>query len=99
MKHTPGPWFVTSDAMDACYIATEHPQGDMPIATVFVDSGRHSENARLISAAPELLEALCSIYYMANLEPHLKTKYSSQTVAMIMQQIADAIAKATGGDK
>ncbi len=51
-KYTPGPWEITwGPTIDIAGIA------QIPVA----DDGRHTANARLISAAPELLEALQSI--------------------------------------
>lgn len=88
-KFTPGPWTIFKGASNELCLSA----GEVQLETLV--SGE--ANARLIAAAPELLEALCSIYYMANLETHLRTKYSLPTVQMIMQQMANAIAKATGG--
>lgn len=69
-KHTPGPWFAGPDN----YIWRRHPTdlyqygggvaGDAPLAGVFaspsdwVNKFPVEANARLIAAAPELLEAL-----------------------------------------
>ncbi len=58
-KHTPGPWIV-SDSSEGLCITMEH---GVRIAELYgVPSGRAPEtpeaNARLIAAAPELLEAL-----------------------------------------
>lgn len=56
-KHTPGPWHVESDT-DICgsaggFIATAH----MPSSAIGTE--REYANARLIAAAPDLLELLC----------------------------------------
>lgn len=55
MKNTPGPWEVKcSSAMSGVYTVRAHngvPWGDQDEA-----------NARLISAAPELIEALKNLY-------------------------------------
>lgn len=63
-KHTPGPWYAADD--DHCHIRRE--SDDAAIAQVFEDDGHcdpvhclplpSKANARLIAAAPELLEAL-----------------------------------------
>ena len=93
-KHTPGPWQVGST------IALRHRVIDGNANEVATMKGEFElekqANARLIAAAPEMLEALCSIYYMANLQLVLESKYSKPTVAIIMSQLESAIAKARG---
>lgn len=64
--HTPGPWIVdeTSDARSAGYIREEKQTEDgrrISVARASSSGRRHSEflaNARLISAAPDLLAEL-----------------------------------------
>ena len=86
-KHTPGPWtaeMISADTEGNTYtMIVSKPQEVMP-------------NLRLIAAAPDLLEALCSIYYFANLQALLESKYSKPTVALVMQQMQQAIDKARG---
>lgn len=56
-QHTPGPWRVNDhDHDEQClYIESESDA----IATVFTDNSKSAhQNARLIAAAPDLLEAL-----------------------------------------
>ena len=92
-KYTPGPWTVdiqgASSYVRECQ-TSPFEKGQM-IAKTWGET-----NARLIAAAPEMLEALCSIYYMANLQLVLESKYSKPTVAIIMSQLESAIAKARG---
>lgn len=91
-KHTPGPWHIDEDprpgmewnrhinsapAMTVCFMA--HSDGNAP--------ERDAANARLIAAAPELLEALRAIIsdgMHCDVVPHLQDKARA------------AIAKATG---
>lgn len=54
MAHTPGPWDYVEDGPD--YLAIMAP-GDFQVASVGVDDNSTAD-ARLISAAPELLEIL-----------------------------------------
>lgn len=65
MTHTPGPWIVNPSAFNN----TIHAMGDSePLATCHVSTDMHGKgrdgitmlqaNARLIAAAPELLEML-----------------------------------------
>lgn len=67
-KHTPGPWTVSdSDHIDRCYVTDGNGPGNGPIAKIIrrgapwsSEAGRKADlaNARLIAAAPALLEAL-----------------------------------------
>jgi hypothetical protein len=60
-KHTPGPWKVASGFIQAPRRDTSK-QHDIDVARVQLDSGLYAgefdANARLIAAAPDLLEAL-----------------------------------------
>lgn len=95
-KHTPGPWIIsntdrvtikdnsghTSDASDIAYINDEKENwGD------YYD-GDWTANARLIAAAPELLEALKAMYMTFVIER--ETLGPAETLALA------AIAKAEG---
>ncbi|MDQ3159314.1 MAG: hypothetical protein M3P98_04250 [bacterium] len=65
-KHTPGPWIIDSGETDE-YVIRE-PRGEA--VAVICDSvlGEDDPNARLIAAAPELLEA--AKYLQAALEAY-----------------------------
>lgn len=85
-KHTPGPWNVRFCAQGTYKLVNKKPKSlDQEI-----------ENCALISAAPEMLEALATIYNFANLQPLLETKYSKALVSDLMKQMQNAIAKAKG---
>src|SRR5258708_5011176 len=64
MKHTPGPWSVGDGSAESMYAGSNIVQAHRPdSAALFnlADVNIHFEaeaNARLIAAAPELLEAL-----------------------------------------
>ena len=60
MKHTPGPWQI-DDMGDSFDVITnsDHPLGPTWIAKVISGYDGDIENAKLIAAAPTLLEA-CS---------------------------------------
>ena len=93
-EHTPGPWEVL---MDADYDEWRDLHIEFPIGVnspefqicVFEDEGINLHNARLIAAAPDLLEAcklaLAAIYFYDNDEMHDAA-----------DQINAAIIKATG---
>lgn len=55
MSHTPGPWYANGDCIEA-----DGPEGprDVTVATVTGSLNPLADNARLIAAAPQLLEFL-----------------------------------------
>jgi hypothetical protein len=75
-QHTPGPW--STDGTKSFYVLHN---GD------FVANASTAANARLIAAAPQMLEAL-----RAALEPTTPETEGEQ----LRDQIAEAIAAATG---
>ena len=88
-RHTPGPWRVG----DAGHTVFGPPNGNPSPETIANVRGR--SNARLIAAAPEMLEALKSIadgIVMDQSKPydHIDTVLAYQKLARA------AIAKATG---
>ena len=79
-KHTPGPWKANGDP----YVSTA--DGKRSIAFCDTRNGKEDKaNAQLISAAPDLLEALQ--FVMTAHGEQLDTAFA---------QAQDAIAKATG---
>lgn len=55
--HTPGPWTILPNTPH--FVRAMHPaEGMQPVATVYHFDGELAANARLIAAAPELIEAL-----------------------------------------
>jgi hypothetical protein len=56
-KHTPGPWHLPADTGDALWIGASHERnGGMYVAKLFGPD--RAGNAKLIEAAPDMLEAL-----------------------------------------
>jgi hypothetical protein len=97
-KHTPGPWlYITGDEWSHSVVTEEGelPSGDMGYWTVAsINKNRepqHKANARLIAAAPELLEALRTLKMAIVAGP---PEYDS---ADWIEMADAAIAKATGG--
>jgi hypothetical protein len=90
-KHTPGPWFNEGTKVFtkqlAYYVAETQIEGKS-----YTKQGNEAEaNARLIGAAPELLEALEAVFQAR--APSFNFDFSS---APDMQKVADAIRKAKG---
>lgn len=56
-KHTPGPWTVVHEDEGSCFVDTVAP-GNSQWAIAVPRGPNSKANARLIAAAPELLEAL-----------------------------------------
>jgi len=93
MNHTPGPWTI-----DREHFSINHPpQTDNPNECCLIASyGRkrdwaHEANARLIAAAPELLEACRAIAL-------LNEGQGRVNMCEVAGQARAAIAKATGAD-
>ena len=89
-KHTQGPWMVSRYSQSTLLKSIYIRGGNERIARVTVpDTAQSIEeyeaNARLIAAAPDLLEAL----------QHLMVAHGEQ-LDYAFQQAQDAIAKATG---
>jgi hypothetical protein len=107
MKHTPGPWFTLDTGLD---VYTEYPQNDadyLPrrrhlaaaITTHQFDQEARA-NARLIAAAPELLQSLQAIVdEMCNLNNPPVTGCDKVSFAVAVElglKAKAAIAKAKG---
>src|SRR5689334_1751172 len=63
-KHTPGPWYATADPDRATWWISQQPEGGTFWIAEAVDGLMNDEtepNARLIAAAPDLLEACQAI--------------------------------------
>ena len=68
--HTPGPWAILPNTPH--FVRAMHPaDGMQPVATVYHFDGELAANARLIAAAPELLEALEAV--LPDLEHYVAT--------------------------
>jgi hypothetical protein len=90
LKHTPGPWNgISYNAEDLSFdtVRIKNDKCDVVCIT-------NHANAALIAAAPEMLEALATIYGLANLQPLLETKYSKALVSDIMQMMQKTLEKA-----
>lgn len=62
-KHTPGPWHLEGDRIEA-----DHRHSLLPVATVYRSPGDEAEdaaNAALLAAAPELLASLREVLEIA----------------------------------
>lgn len=88
--HTPAPWKI--DAAHSTRVLLLNDAKGYAIGEI-VDT-RNPDNARLIAAAPDLLEALCTA--LPFVEDHEDGDiYKSGTVARAVAQIRAAIDKAT----
>jgi hypothetical protein len=103
-KHTPGPWATDEADHDAPYQDIKIKAGKhRTVCTVWIDdapvrdfNAEQAANARLIAAAPDLLEALTKLLDMhercdAGFAPHVELRFAIRDMARA------AIAKATGG--
>ena len=92
-NHTPGPWAHHNTPTPFIYVNA----GGLPICQIYTSTahgqsmGEQFANARLIAAAPELLEALQKML------PELRgLSIVSDTAAEMLREAEAAIAKATG---
>jgi hypothetical protein len=102
-KHTPGPWFIHPSNSEewSCHILSPNAP-KWPYDTIAsiremygencTTPGAHSANARLIAAAPDLLEALQRIMPLA-----LSGHFGGSDSTLDIEKARAAIAKATGG--
>lgn len=103
-RHTPGPWYV-SGTIDGYAIRYRDQADYYTIATAHDDIGawRNTDdeeaaaNARLIAAAPELLEALRMMLEDAD-DAHGRGDGTPWVTFASMNRARAAIAKATGDE-
>lgn len=92
-KHTPGPWFVTGKGLSRYVEGCVSPGVVQEVAWCGATEvpEQMEANARLIGAAPELIEAAkAALNYIENTESELGIKLNSG------DKLRWAIAKATG---
>ena len=91
--HTPGPWTIEIDHScdEAEFIRTEFDGEMFDIATLSNESGNVNSNARLIAAAPDLLDALKRVMR------HVPADAGGASLGDDMYRARLAIARATGG--
>lgn len=90
-KHAPGPWSVVASRAHPATVVIRGPDGSFigNVASWISDPNDAlvaAANARLIAAAPELLEALEMVMRVGRIDDNIKA----------MDQVAAAIAKARG---
>lgn len=111
-KHTPGPWHYIGDGFDSCAAAdcgtdgytviTRDSEGAFEGTICEIDyqndDAEAEANARLIAAAPELLEALEGMFedFISIPEMRDKPEYIAKVVAERKEKARAAIAKAKG---
>jgi len=97
--HTPGPWIVRDHPTQDIYIGPTNDGGAPSVAIVprriSRTPGEHNANARLIAAAPELLEALTRLLPYANFMLSCTVDDDDAAYAAVDRARA-AVAKATG---
>lgn len=95
-EHTPGPWTLAAERFGIAICGKRHhAEGESVIATVWTETPQripHADalaNARLVAAAPDLLEACFAILSPGAFE-------SAATTAALYDLVLAAVAKATG---
>lgn len=91
-KHTPGPWFTHREGFSTVYVEARIGGGQLQEVAACGPTSKGVEqqdgNARLIAAAPDLLQALI------HLEHNARKSGAEMGLALVVAR--DAIAKATG---
>lgn len=101
MKHTPGPWFFSGkhEGCEVRYVGT-YPDDRFcgELATLFGKDGEEQEaNARLIAAAPELLDVLTRMVDQISDPLNAEHQLGAFVLGARIAEARAAIAKATGG--
>ena len=95
-KHTPGPWTVgpafDNDGQPEIIIEHQTPAGNLVVAVALAGLQGQEANARLIAAAPDLLEALEHIMRCIPMGGFAQIHHGSST----WEQIDAAVSKARG---
>ena len=97
-KHTPGPWEFNLVRVQRSITG---PRGG-PVAYthgVNIPEEEDLANARLISAAPEMLEALCAAHAADVAEAELKRIFSEITESDLFEHGSDRMEKALQASK
>ena len=90
-KHTKGPWTV-SEQFEGTQVKISGPEGWLCVALAYGDTNEEAQaNARLIAAAPKLLETLKELY--ANWREYVDTPNDWEE---LNEQVESAIRKAKG---
>lgn len=99
-KHTPGPWKVESRTTQGQFVTETHIVAEDGSHIAEVSPCEIEPNARLIAAAPELLEALRPLQVWAEHARREARAYGREGEADYMGELADnaraAVAKAEG---
>lgn len=93
-KHTPGPWYYQATAGNHDYIIWPESASERDVALV---RGEHLANARLIAAAPDLLEAVCGLMEAirdTKIPPDCLDQIDRQAVQLAVQVGHEAVEKA-----
>lgn len=100
-QHTPGPWSFSEIKSERQIVIENRAKGlqvsALSLNNPFVGPGSNRANARLIAAAPELLEALKSV--RAAMMMHLEGKARFEVDQEGVDIVSRLIRKAEGGEE
>ena len=96
-KHTPGPWFIECDGLpELRNVSTYITAGQFEDHVLICEVNTDAPDARLIAAAPALLEALTKVSMSAVIIPGLPSEAALSVE--VLKEVAAALAQATGGE-
>jgi len=93
-KHTPGEWCVKHDKTGMPFIGIKSDPIDYPGTVAVIDGGYPEADARLISAAPDMVTALEALLHSALAEA--ETTHTTPAQDRIHDAARAAIRKARG---
>lgn len=91
MSHTPGPWVI-----DSAYLRVLSERGPVAAVLKWPNPLEHSDNLRLIAAAPELLDALKECVDNFNFSRIAMDRESRELAGQLVDEYRKVIAKAEG---
>jgi hypothetical protein len=93
--HTPGPWAIEKEKTQGRILIRDNSEDETFVATIPHHWIKSKANARLIAAAPELLEALKSVVEKLDISGNMSIA-AKEYYGEVIAKATAAIAKATG---
>lgn len=83
MKHTKGQWLIGSGNISTACVIVKQYNGNDAYYTNVLNADEREANAKLIAAAPEMLECLLKLTTDEHIEPHTYNHFIEQAKQLI----------------